>query len=92
MATIYSIGEDFEENFTLLERMQKERDPETGMHIYNIASGISLMVFYAFAMQCMSTLAIVLRETKSWKWPLIQLVYMTILAYGSALVTFQILK
>ena len=92
MVTIYSVGNNFNDGDTLLQRMRNEKDPATGMHIYNFASGISLMIFYAFAMQCMSTLAIVLRETKSWKWPLIQFGYMTILAYGAALLTFQILK
>ena len=69
--------------------MRNETNPD-GTKVYSLASGISLMIFYAFAMQCMSTLAIVLRETKKWKWPLIQLGYMTALAYLSALITFQI--
>jgi ferrous iron transport protein B len=92
MATIYSVGEDFEDEQTLLERMRNEKNQLTGQPVYNLASGMSLMIFYAFAMQCMSTLAIVLRETKKWKWPIIQLVYMTALAYISALITYQILK
>ena len=92
MATIYSVGEDFEEGDTLMNRMRSEINPDTGKPVYNLPAGISLMVFYAFAMQCMSTLAIVKRETKSWKWPLIQLTYMTILAYLSALVTFNLLS
>lgn len=92
MATIYSVGEDFEEDVTLLERMKNERNPVTQTKVYTLASGLSLMIFYAFAMQCMSTLAIVLRETKSWKWPLIQLAYMSALAYFSALITYQLLQ
>ncbi len=92
MATIYSVGEDFEEDITLLERMRNEKNPETGNKIYTMASGLSLMIFYAFAMQCMSTLAIVLHETKSWKWPTIQLIYMSALAYISAFITYQILQ
>ncbi len=92
MATIYSVGEDFEADESLLQRMKNEQNPVTGEKVYTLASGISLMIFYAFAMQCMSTLAIVLRETKSWKWPLIQLGYMTLLAYVSALITFQLLN
>jgi ferrous iron transport protein B len=91
MATIYSVGEDFKEDFTLLDRMRSEQN-EDGSLVYSFASGISLMIFYAFAMQCMSTLAIVLRETKNWKWPLIQLAYMTTLAYVSAFVTYQLLN
>ena len=92
MATIYSVGENFEADETLIQRMRKEQNPETGKPVYNLASGLSLMVFYAFAMQCMSTLAVVLRETKKWKWPLLQLIYMTAMAYLAALITYQILK
>ncbi|MEQ8552633.1 MAG: ferrous iron transport protein B [Cyclobacteriaceae bacterium] len=92
MATIYSVGEDFDNEETLLDRMRSEKIRSTGEPVYNLASGLSLMIFYAFAMQCMSTLAIVLRETKNWKYPLIQLVYMTALAYVAALITYQLLK
>ena len=63
-----------------------------GTPIYTWATGISLMVFYLFAMQCMSTLAIVKRETRSWKWPIIQLLYMTGLAYLMSLIAYQLLK
>ena len=91
MATIYSVGETFENDQTLLERMSHQRN-DLGKPVYTLASGISLMLFYAFAMQCMSTLAVVRRETKSWKWPLIQLVYMTALAYISALIAFNLLN
>jgi ferrous iron transport protein B len=91
IATIYSVGEDFEDNETLLGRMRTEVKA-SGEPLYSFASGLSLMVFYAFAMQCMSTLAIVYRETKSWKWPFIQLIYMTGLAYVCALLVYQILK
>ena len=91
MATIYSVGETFESDQTLLERMSHQRNG-LGKPVYTLASGISLMLFYAFAMQCMSTLAVVRRETKSWKWPLIQLVYMTALAYISALIAFNLLN
>ena len=91
MATIYSVGETFESDQTLLERMSHQRNG-LGKPVYTLASGISLMLFYAFAMQCMSTLAVVRRETKSWKWPLIQLVYMTALAYISALIVFNLLN
>ncbi len=91
MATIYSVGGDFEMEQSLLQRMRGQRTPD-GMPVYTLATGISLMIFYAFAMQCMSTLAVVLRETKSWKWPLIQLLYMTGLAYLAALLAYQLLK
>ncbi|MGB3466165.1 MAG: ferrous iron transport protein B [Cyclobacteriaceae bacterium] len=92
MATIYSVGEDFEEDKALLERMRISVDKLTGQKTYTFATGFSLMVFYAFAMQCMSTLAIVKRETKSWKWPVVQLLYMTLLAYFGSLITYQLLS
>jgi len=78
LATIYSVGNDEEE--TIKNRMAAELD-EDGEPLFNLASGISLMLFYAFAMQCMSTLAIVKRETNSWKWPMIQLGFMSVFAY-----------
>jgi ferrous iron transport protein B len=92
MATIYSVGEDFEENAALIERLRDERWEDTGQPIYTIASGMSLMVFYVYAMQCMATFAVVRRETKSWKWPVVQLVYMGVLAYLAAWITFTILR
>ncbi|MBO0342294.1 MAG: ferrous iron transport protein B [Bacteroidota bacterium] len=88
LATIYSVGSDEEE--TIKNRMAAELD-EDGKPLFNLASGISLMLFYAFAMQCMSTLAIVKRETNSWKWPLIQLGFMSVFAYIIALIAYQIL-
>jgi len=63
-----------------------------GQPVFNLASGLSLLIFYVFAMQCMSTLAVVKRETKSWKWPVIQLLYMTGLAYLMSWVVYQIFK
>lgn len=90
MATIYSIGAEDDEA-SLLSKMNAEINPHTGEKRYGLATGISLMIFYAFAMQCMSTLAITKRETKSWKWPLIQLGYMTVLAYVSSLLAYQLL-
>jgi len=90
LATIYSVGNDEED--TIKNRMSKEINPDTGTALFNLASGISLMLFYAFAMQCMSTLAIVKRETNSWKWPLLQLFGMSSFAYIVALIAYQILK
>ncbi|MEW7289267.1 ferrous iron transport protein B [Aquimarina sp. 2304DJ70-9] len=90
LATIYSVGSDEEE--TIKNRMAAEVNPITGAPLFNLASGISLLLFYAFAMQCMSTLAIVKRETNSWKWPMAQLVFMSALAYSVALIVYQILK
>lgn len=92
MATLYSVegGDDADET-TLMQKMHAAVRPD-GSKVYTLATGISLMIFYAFAMQCMSTLAIVKRETRSWKWPLIQLVYMTGLAYVMSLIAYQLLK
>jgi len=90
MSTIYSIGADEEDELTIREKLSKEINPKTGLPMYTMAVGFSLMVFYAFAMQCMSTVAVVYRETKGWKWPIIQVIYMTAVAYLSALVTYQI--
>lgn len=93
IATIYSIGSAGEDDEnTIKERLRSEINPETGGSRFNFATGISLLIFYTFAMQCMSTLAVVYRETKGWKWPLIQLIYMTALAYVSALAAFQLLS
>jgi ferrous iron transport protein B len=63
-----------------------------GSPVYSLATGLSLMIFYLFAMQCMSTIAVVKRETRSWKWPIIQLLYMTGLAYAMSLLVYQLLK
>jgi len=90
LSTIYSVGSDDEG--TIKQRMAAEVNPDTGEKRFNFPAGMSLLVFYAFAMQCMGTLAIVKRETKSWKWPVFQLVGMGLLAYVSALITFAILK
>ena len=92
MATIYSVDGGDEDTSTIRERMSASVNNRTGLPVYTFATGISLMLFYAFAMQCMSTVAIVYRETKGWKWPVIQLVYMTAMAYVAALVAYQLLK
>jgi ferrous iron transport protein B len=91
MATIYSVGDDDEGSLLLKEKMKAAVRPD-GKPVFNLASGLSLMIFYVFAMQCMSTLAVVKRETKSWKWPVIQLIYMTGLAYILSLIVYQFLK
>jgi ferrous iron transport protein B len=92
LATIYSVGNDEEETETIKNRMAAEINPRTNKPLFNLASGISLLLFYAFAMQCMSTLAVVKRETNSWKWPAGQLVFMSLFAYIVALIAYQILK
>lgn len=88
--TIYSIEGDDEDIVTLKEKLINDTDPETGKPIYSVATALSLMIFFALAMQCMSTIAIVRRETNSWKWPTAMFVYMSALAYVCSLITFQI--
>tara|TARA_R110002051_G_scaffold117009_4_gene190634 strand:+ start:2545 stop:4782 length:2238 start_codon:yes stop_codon:yes gene_type:complete len=90
LATIYSVGNDEQE--TITNRMAAEINPKTQKPLFNLASGISLLLFYAFAMQCASTLAVVKKETNSWKWPVTQLVFMSAFAYIVSLITYQILK
>ncbi|MEJ7769721.1 MAG: nucleoside recognition domain-containing protein, partial [Chitinophagaceae bacterium] len=92
MATLYSVGDDDgESSLRLREKMQMAKKAD-GTKVYTLASGVSLMIFYALAMQCMSTLAIVKRETRSWKLPAIQFIYMTVLAYLLSLLAYQILN
>lgn len=91
MATIYSAGNE-KNTLPLREKMQAEVNPKTGLPQFTLAVSFSLMIFYAFAMQCMSTLAVVFRETKHWKWPLIQFLFMSALAYLSSLLVYQLLK
>lgn len=90
MATLYGVDEEENEG-PLKEKMRNATWPD-GTPVYTLATGVSLMLFYVFAMQCMSTLAVVKRETRSWKWPLIQLAYMTALAYIISLLAYQLLK
>lgn len=92
MATIYSVEEPEEDTSTIRQKMLNARDAVTGEPVYTVATAFSLMVFYAFAMQCISTIAVVYRETKSWKWPIIQLSYMTTMAYCASLIVYQLLK
>ena len=92
MSTIYSVDSGEEASTTIRAKMSAARNAETGLPVFTFATSLSLMLFYAFAMQCMSTVAVVYRETKSWKWPMIQLVYMTVLAYVASLVAYQLLK
>jgi hypothetical protein len=80
MATIYSIGSTDDE-LSVRQRMAKEINPRTGLPVYGVATAFSLLIFYVLAMQCMSTLAVVKRETNSWKWPLLQFIFMTGMAY-----------
>lgn len=92
LATIYNIESSGEDEATIKQRMNAEINPLTGKKVFNFATGASLLLFYAFAMQCISTLAITKKETNSWKWPLIQLVSMSGFAYVVALIAYQFLK
>lgn len=91
MATLYSVGDDDGGSLLLKEKM-KAAVRSDGKPVFSLAAGLSLMIFYVFAMQCMSTLAVVKRETRSWKWPLIQLFYMTGLAYLMSWLVYQLCK
>ena len=79
-----------ENTSSIKEKMARATNPKTGEKIYTKATGYSLLIFYAFALQCMATVAIVFRETGGWKWPIIQLIYMGALAYLSSLLVYQI--
>ena len=90
MATLYSVGEG--ENESTLRQKMGAALRKDGSKVYDLATGLSLLIFYVLAMQCMSTLAIVKRETRSWKWPTIQFVYMTVLAYGMSWLIYVLFK
>jgi ferrous iron transport protein B len=92
LATIYSIQDSDDQGTTITKKLSAEINPITGDKLFNMASGVSLMLFYAFAMQCMSTLAVTKKETNSWKWPIIQLFFMSGFAYTVALIAYQVLK
>lgn len=92
MATLYSVGEDRDKDNTTLRQKMQAAVKEDGTKVYTVATGLSLLVFYVLAMQCMSTLAVVKRETRSWKWPIIQLFYMTGLAYIFSFLVYNIFK
>jgi len=89
MATLYSVGDE-DNTSSIREKMMMAKNTKTGEKLYTLATTLSLLIFYAFAMQCMATLAVVYRETKSYKWPLIQLVYMGVLAYASSFIVYQL--
>ncbi|MBT4479029.1 MAG: ferrous iron transporter B, partial [Flavobacteriales bacterium] len=90
MSTIYSVGGT--DNYYIKNKLKSAKNLDTGKPFFTTAVGVSLMLFYAFAMQCMTTIAVVFRETKGWKWPLIQLFYMTGLAYISSFIAYNLLS
>lgn len=91
LATLYQIGSHADEATPMLQRMKAEKRAD-GTPVFTLATGVSLLVFYAFAMQCASTLAITKKETNSWKWMMIQLFFMTAVAYLLAALAYQILS
>jgi ferrous iron transport protein B len=91
MSTLYSIGNEADEK-TLKEKLQSAQNPHTGLPVYTTAVAFSLMIFYAFSLQCISTIAVTKRETGGWKWAIIQFVFMTAVAYLCSFVTYQLLK
>lgn len=90
LATIYAVGDDTDNSKRLVQKLQDEKK-ENGQRVYSLATGASLLIFYVFAMQCMATLAVVKRETNTWKWPLIQLAFMGVVAYLGAFIVYQML-
>jgi len=92
MATIYSVNGSAEKMESVYEKMHQAKNPDTGQPVFTLAVAFSLMMFYAFAMQCASTMAIVYRETKNWRWPAIQFTYMAVLAYVASFVSFHLLR
>jgi ferrous iron transport protein B len=92
MSTIYSIGSADGDNTTIREKMAKEINPNTGKPMFTVPVALSLLLFYVFALQCMSTIAIVKRETQSWKYALFQFLFMGGLAYLSSFLVYQLLS
>jgi ferrous iron transport protein B len=90
LATIYAVGDDTDTQKRLIQKLKEEKT-DNGQATYSLATGASLLVFYVFAMQCMATLAVVKRETNTWKWPLLQLIFMGVVAYLSAFLVYQLL-
>jgi ferrous iron transport protein B len=92
MATMYSVNGSAEKMESVYEKMHQAKNPDTGQPVFTLAVAFSLMMFYAFAMQCASTMAVVYRETKDWRWPAVQFAYMTVLAYAASFITYHLLR
>lgn len=92
MATIYSVEGDADKMESVQQKMHSAINPNTGQPVFTLAVAFSLMMFYAFAMQCASTVAVVYRETKNWRWPAAQFAYMTVLAYTASFIVYHWLK
>jgi len=92
MSTVYNVGDNAKDSTSDLTRTLREQKHEDGTPVYTTLTAVTLMVFYVFALQCVSTVAVVRRETNSWKWPLFQWLYMGVLAWGFAFATFHLGK
>jgi len=92
MATIYSVNGDADNTQSVQQKMHDAKNPQTGQPVFTAAVAFSLMMFYAFAMQCASTVAVVYRETKNWRWPATQFAYMTVLAYAASFIAYHLLR
>jgi ferrous iron transport protein B len=90
MSTVYNVGNDNPESNDLVKTLREQKREDNGQPVYTTLTAVTLMVFYVFALQCVSTVAVVRRETNSWKWPLFQWVYMGLLAWGLAFLTFHV--
>ncbi len=90
MATIYSIGSAGKEDTMGIRAHMKEELRPDGKPLYSMATALSLLIFYVFALQCMSTLAVVKRETKTWKWPIVQFLFMGAMAYIGSWIVFYL--
>ena len=89
LATLYNVEDEGENVRSLSESMKSDINPKTGRPVFSMLVALSLMVFFVYAAQCMATFAIVKQETNSWKWPLIMITYMTVLAYFASLIVYQ---
>jgi ferrous iron transport protein B len=90
LGTIYNIQNADEATVSLQQQMQSDVNPETGAPVWTALTAICVMIYYVLAMQCMSTVAVVKRETNGWKWPLFQIGYMTALAYGTTFIVYRV--
>ncbi len=90
MGTLYNIEDADETSISLQQALKQDRNEQSGQLLFNLPMVLALLVFFVFAMQCMSTVAIMRRESNSWKWPLLAIVYTYVLAYGLAWVTYQV--
>ncbi|MBI2428027.1 MAG: hypothetical protein HYV29_04405 [Ignavibacteriales bacterium] len=90
LGTIYNVENADDSSISLREQMQKDIDPATGLPTFTALTALCIMVYYVLAMQCMSTIAVVKRETNGWKWPVFQFSYMTLLAYVGTFITYRV--